>query len=635
MVTYKTPGVYVQEISTLPPSVADVSTAIPAFIGYTVAGKQVARINTLLEYETIFGKAKPGKFIAKTQPNAATSLTEVVAIQRDVAATDAEFLMYYSLSLYFKNGGGSCYIVSIGDYNATPVKSDFEAGLAELEKEDEPTLILLTDAGNLAAADYYDLSQQALAQAGKLGDRFVILNVLNGDVAAFRNLIGTNNLRYGAAYHPYLQTSLSYQYQEDLVQIQAVGAPNAMGAVATWKKTFGDNGIAVGYAGSDADLPKVKIMAGTQGAAVDFSSAAQLLTISNVAGETGADVVTAWNTWKNANQAQGFDISQNGDGSGTVPHTNNANVDLTKLTPAAPANTLAAIRSTNTALYNQIKTLMTQQWVVLPPAVAVAGVYAAVDRDRGVWKAPANVSLASVIGPVAKITNDEQENLNIDPTAGKSINAIRAFTGKGTLVWGARTLAGNDNEWRYVSVRRLFNMIEESTQKATGFAVFEPNDAATWLKVKAMIETQKVYNRVQAETRSLVEELRGLTVREGTSLGKPNSVTPSATATRRWPSAALTRANTLPSGILNVSRKVNGCFSSPTSHALTLAVGSAKPFGMPSLVMRTSRLPPATKATTALMSLWARLPSGIALPWRRTGAPESATSQTRTLSPRS
>jgi len=126
---------------------------------------------------------------------------------------------------------------------------------------------------------------------------------------------------------------------------------------------------------------------------------------------------------------------------------------------------------------------------VLPPSPAVAGVYATVDRDRGVWKAPANVSLAAVIGPVTKITDKDQENLNVDPTGGKSINAIRAFTGKGTLVWGARTLAGNDNEWRYVSVRRLFNMIEESTKKATAFAVFEPNDAATWLKVKAMIES--------------------------------------------------------------------------------------------------------------------------------------------------
>jgi len=490
VVTYKTPGVYVEEISTLPPSVADVSTAIPAFIGYTAAGKQVARINTLLEYETIFGKAKPSKFIVKTQVNATTGLTEVAAVQRDVATTDPEFLMYYSLSHYFKNGGGSCYIISIGDYNAAPAQSDFEDGLAALEKEDEPTLILLTDAGNLQADAYYAVCQAALAQAEKLGDRFVILNVLNGDVAAFRDKIGTNSLRYGAAYYPYLQTSLTYQYQEELVKLQSVNAPTPGGATATWKSTFGDNGIAISYAGADSDAPKVKIVAGTASTPLDFNITGKVLTISNTSGETGANVVTAWTTWKGTNQAQGFDIGPNGDGTGNVPHTNNTVVDLTKLTPPpAAADTLAAIRLTNTALYNQIKTLMTQQWVVLPPAAAVAGVYASVDRDRGVWKAPANVSLASVIGPVTKITNDDQEDLNIDPTAGKSINAIRAFTGKGTLVWGARTLAGNDNEWRYVSVRRLFNMIEESTQKATAFAVFEPNDAATWLKVKAMIES--------------------------------------------------------------------------------------------------------------------------------------------------
>ena len=81
-----------------------------------------------------------------------------------------------------------------------------------------------------------------------------------------------------------------------------------------------------------------------------------------------------------------------------------------------------------------------------------------------------------------------QDDLNVDTVAGKSINAIRAFTGKGTLVWGARTLAGNDNEWRYVSVRRFFNMVEESVKKATGQFVFEPNDANTWVKVRAMIE---------------------------------------------------------------------------------------------------------------------------------------------------
>ncbi len=74
------------------------------------------------------------------------------------------------------------------------------------------------------------------------------------------------------------------------------------------------------------------------------------------------------------------------------------------------------------------------------------------------------------------------------PSNGKAVNAIRSFTGRGILVWGARTLAGNDNEWRYVPVRRLFIYVEESIKKATEFVVFEPNDGNTWLRVKTMIQ---------------------------------------------------------------------------------------------------------------------------------------------------
>jgi phage tail sheath protein FI len=383
--SYKTPGVYVEEISKLPPSVAEVSTAVPVFIGCTAngpaadkAGKVVPvvkRIDTLLDYETFFGGANPSAFTVA----AGTDASQPGPITRVAPAFD--YLLYYSLSLYFKNGGGSCYVISIGNYKAAPAKSQFEDGLAALEKEDEPTLIVLTDAINLAAADYYDLAQQALAQCEKLGDRFVILDVMDTKgVADFRTNIGTTSLMYGAAYYPSVQTSLSYVYDEDKVTIK----------------------------------PSAK------------------------------------------------------DGTDT---------------------TLTASKDTNTALYNQTKTALAQQRITLPSSAAVAGIYASVDRERGVWKAPANVSLSAVIGPSVKITNTDQESLNIDSTAGKSINAIRAFTGKGTLIWGARTLAGNDNEWRYVSVRRLFNMIEESTQKASSFAVFEPNDASTWLKVRAMIES--------------------------------------------------------------------------------------------------------------------------------------------------
>jgi phage tail sheath protein FI len=127
--------------------------------------------------------------------------------------------------------------------------------------------------------------------------------------------------------------------------------------------------------------------------------------------------------------------------------------------------------------------------MMIPASAAIAGIYAQVDSTRGVWKAPANVTISGIVGLSQYINNAEQASLNIDPSgAGKSINVISRFIGKGCLVWGARTLAGDDNEWRYVPVRRLFIMIEESIRRATAFVVFEPNDANTWIKVKAMIE---------------------------------------------------------------------------------------------------------------------------------------------------
>jgi hypothetical protein len=149
---------------------------------------------------------------------------------------------------------------------------------------------------------------------------------------------------------------------------------------------------------------------------------------------------------------------------------------------------LSALSASHPSLYRSILAEIKKIYVELSPCGTIAGIYARVDRERGVWKAPANVGVRSVVGPVIKITHEDQELLNVDASTGKSINALRVFAGKGTLVWGARTLAGNDNEWRYVPVRRLYIYIEESVKKATEFVVFEPNDANTWLRVKTMIE---------------------------------------------------------------------------------------------------------------------------------------------------
>ncbi len=125
---------------------------------------------------------------------------------------------------------------------------------------------------------------------------------------------------------------------------------------------------------------------------------------------------------------------------------------------------------------------------VLPPSPAVAGVFCSVDRTQGVWKAPANVGLTSVARPVVAINDAQQADMNVDPVGGKSINAIRQFPGRGILVWGARTLAGNDNEWRYVPVRRLADTITASCKQGTAWVVFEPNDVPLWSRLRQGIE---------------------------------------------------------------------------------------------------------------------------------------------------
>ena len=124
----------------------------------------------------------------------------------------------------------------------------------------------------------------------------------------------------------------------------------------------------------------------------------------------------------------------------------------------------------------------------LPPSGVVAGVIARTDHERGIWVSPANTSVSGVLGLTHAVDDVIQEDLQLDPGRGLSVNPIRSFTAQGILVWGARTLAGNDNEWRYVSVRRTALWLEHSLQAGTEWVVFEPNDEPLWVRVRGLVE---------------------------------------------------------------------------------------------------------------------------------------------------
>ena len=118
----------------------------------------------------------------------------------------------------------------------------------------------------------------------------------------------------------------------------------------------------------------------------------------------------------------------------------------------------------------------------LPPSGFLAGVYARVDAERGVWKAPANEVLRGAAGFERAVTEAEQERLNPE-----GVNCLRFFEGRGLRVWGARTVA-SDREWKYVNVRRYLSYLEHSIERGTRWAVFEPNEEKLWARVRGGVE---------------------------------------------------------------------------------------------------------------------------------------------------
>lgn len=421
MSSYSTPGVYVEEVPVFPPSIAPVATAIPAFIGYTekAIGKQgedltgtAVRLTSLLEYEAYFGKPPVHDMAIKVDKRVTASgrLIGIAVSWGNKPSLPTQFL-HYAMQLYFANGGGPCYVYSVGEYDTPITMSAFTNAIATLEAVDEPTLLVFPDAVKLSDDNYGSVVDAALSSCNKTQDRFTIADVRNAVVggtddnakvsANFRAKVTKNTvefLKYGAAYFPYVNTN-------------------------------------VPFVSADANVTL---------------AAFNTVTVADDGSETTAAVADA-----------------------ADKKLNDATLD---------------IKGKETAVYSAIQAFIGEAYVTLPPSGAIAGVYAQVDRTRGVWKAPGNVGLSLVLGPAINATNDLQDGLNVDATTGKSVNVIRAFFGKGTLVWGGRTLAGNDKEWRYINVRRFANFVEESARKAVGAFVFEPNDANSWVKVRTMIE---------------------------------------------------------------------------------------------------------------------------------------------------
>lgn len=474
---YKTPGVYIKEKNAFGNSVVEAETAIPAFIGITekaVNGTESLlgkpwKITSMTEFTTYFGGAPSPEFsisIADKTKNQDTPTDDtstndnenesgnkkaddvdnnvIYQIERTIKADDKDvtqllqikkpqnlYTLFYHMMMFFANGGSTCYVVSIGTYadNTTIDKIKVVDALSALEKESEVTMVVVPEAVN-SSEQCKDIQTQMLSHCNKMMNRFAILDVQPK---------GKKNEQ---------MTSQIQKFQEGIgsnfLSYGAVYYP--------WLKTsvLADNDI------TENVLKWTDSVNSLEG----FIDNEELLKYAN-------DLLTQMRTGKKI--------------------VDGNEKDLTVEEKVQVPKDLHSALLVNWNVYRFIVKVVKEYLNCLPPSAAMAGIYAMVDNNRGVWKAPANVSINYVDGLTETINDEMQKDLNV-PMNGKAINVIRSFPGEGIKIWGARTLDGNSQDWRYINVRRTMLFLEESVKNAARAYVFEPNDAGTWINMKCMIE---------------------------------------------------------------------------------------------------------------------------------------------------
>lgn len=551
---YTTPGVYIEEQSAFPNSVVPVATAVPAFIGYTekaIRDKKSTKhiptkISSFGEYLLYFGGGPKITYqvtdIKKKDPSRIYQLN----VQKST-----QYFLFNCMKSFFANGGSDCYIVSIGDYNDAKSLSHFfgeeekegekvPIGITALKKYPEPTMLVIPDAVLLNREDCGTLHQQMLRHCGQdMRNRVAILDIHDGyqkrtnaqdssDVIFdFREKIGSNFLDFGAAYYPWLHTTITSADEVDFTNIdeqtesefiailnQEIDTSVSEGLLTSEraneiKKEIGSMVTARKQQAESAYFEAILLLL-KELQVIDDRSVEDLKTKIK---EEGADIKTILqqaNLTDFISKTNELPVPSSTKASGdAVPTFTTVHFQLridTAINTAEDLDTILKIKKEGeeiqhkrikiktlhqsllaiAPLYKSIMNSVRQKINLLPPSGIMAGIYSMVDNNIGVFQSPANVSVGSVVKPSVNLTNEEQEDLNI-PLNGKAVNAIRTFPGKGVLVWGARTLDGNSHDWRYISVRRTVIFIEQSIKYAVEAYVFEPNTAATWANIKALI----------------------------------------------------------------------------------------------------------------------------------------------------
>jgi phage tail sheath protein FI len=428
--TFTYPGVYIEEASSGVRTIAGVATSIGLFIGWAARGptERAVRVTSFADFTRTFGEL------------------------------DERTLLGYAVLHFFQNGGSEAYVLRLAHANARTAKGTHQ-----------------------------QLTVEA-ASCGAWGNRLrVRITPGSTDASRFRVDILDDPANDQSVVESFLDLSMNRTdprfvgalVNEQAVCIKATVAGDTALEAGVIQLAAGDDGPVLDPAGPRPglgadfnDAVKASVGPGSVTDRID------LYNLVCVPGLTDGATVAALQT--ECRRRRAFLI---------VDCEQAATVAMPL--SAAFGAAITGADAMNSALYFPwVRAADPQRSGApreFPPCGFVAGICARTDATRGVWKAPAGVeaSLTGALGLAMPLSDAENEQLNP-----RAINCLRIFSAHGTVVWGARTLHGDNtrgSEWKYVPVRRMALFLEETLVRATKWATFEPNDEPLWAQLRLSI----------------------------------------------------------------------------------------------------------------------------------------------------
>lgn len=450
MATYQSPGVYIEEVDRGTKPIEAVGTAVAAFIGFTEKAE-----------ERVDGGA-PTSLL--NRPTMIANWSQF--LDKFGGFVEGAYLPY-SVYGYFQNGGTRCYVVSV-----KTLRASLDASAAKAAR------VALPSRGDKPA----DLLEVSARSGGPAGNEIKV--VIKDEEGVEDTFTLTVDSPVGSESYTGLSLAKDAErYVETVVNTQSrlvtVRLLRATGALPDKRPAAGAYALAGGEIAT-----KAVTVADYRGKPAERTGLGGLEAVDEITMVAVPDLMRSYQNGEMSLQdVQAVQQS-------LYEHCERVRYCFAILDCPPNLRPQQMLEWRMAANFDTKYAALYYPWIevadmvagkgtaVVPPSGHVAGVYARSDSERGVHKAPANEVVRGATGLPIQVTRSEQDSLN--PVG---INCIRSFPGRGIRIWGARTLS-SDPAWRYINVRRLFNMIEESIERGTQWVVFEPNDSNLWARVR-------------------------------------------------------------------------------------------------------------------------------------------------------